>query len=204
MCPSPLFASNSARIRSCSEFIVEQNASTLLVGFDTWMTTTTTPATTAMTAIAAATNFTTPIVASTDDLPAFGPVAKPKRSRVGPIPRTRGPLTDVGTSKEVVRALFDELAPGAVADRIYAADGNYVLVQLVTRDLPDEKVFDKDAARRIAQLRDLRGEELVNAWLKDRCDALAKDDKIKPAASLLRQEDEKGNALPPSSRVCEF
>ncbi len=161
-------------------------------------------ATATVTTPAAPAALATPIVASTDDLPAFGPVAKPKRSRVGPIPRTRGPLTDVGTSKEVVRALFDELAPGAVADRIYEADGNYVLVQLVTRDLPDEKVFDKDAARRIAQLRDLRGEELVNAWLKDRCDALAKDDKIKPAASLLRQEDEKGNALPPSYRVCEF
>ena len=75
MCPSPLFASNSARIRSCSEFIVEQNASTLLVGFDTWMTTTTTPATTAMTAIAAATNFTTPIVAST--------TPRPRRARRG-------------------------------------------------------------------------------------------------------------------------
>jgi len=42
----------------------------------------------------------------------------------------------------------------------------------------------------------------VEQWLKSRCEALAKDGKIKPLAELIAESDDKGAPLPAVYRPC--
>jgi hypothetical protein len=135
------------------------------------------------------------IAATSDQLPTFAEIAKPKRQSVGPMPRTRGDIPGLGTSKELVRALFDELTVGMLATRIYKVSDDYVLVQVKAKATPKLDDFEKDAEKSVAELASVRGEQLLNHWLTSRCEALVKENKIKPEQSLLREEDEQGRRI---------
>ena len=145
----------------------------------------------AATAVAAAPTTDT-MKPTADVLPPFGDVAKPHVQRVGPIPRTAGLINGIGTSKPMVNALFDELAPGALAKQLYEVDDGYVIVQLVAKDQPKMDEFDKDADAKIARLSQERGAGVLGEWLKTQCDELEKKGKIVVDKTLLRDQDEQG------------
>ncbi|MDB4955431.1 MAG: PpiC-type peptidyl-prolyl cis-trans isomerase [Myxococcales bacterium] len=138
---------------------------------------------------------------SKEQLPQLGDVPKAKVNSFGPAPRT-AQLPGIGASKELVDALFDELTPGMLAKRIYEANGGYYVVQLISRQSPKVDDFDKNADRRVSELRDARAQSFLKEWLKDRCDKLAKDGKIKPNAELVQERDDAGKLLPISYRPC--
>lgn len=156
--------------------------------------TTTTPAAGAGTAIP-------PVEATTDQLPAFGDVPKPKVAKLGPESR-QAPLP--GLSKELTPVLFDELSAGMLAKRVYEVDGAYVLVQLTAKGEAKVEDFDKEADRYISRLQTLRSYTLVEEWLEARCNALAKDQKIVPAKELVAESDDKGNPVPQIYRPCMY
>lgn len=135
------------------------------------------------------------VVASNDKLPEFGEVKKPNVVRYGPSPRQSN-MEGIGTNKAAARALFEELTPGMLAKQVYEADGGYVVMQLIARTEPKVEDFDKDADRLTEELRAQRARAFVEQWMKERCEKLAKDDKIKPNPGLIRDTDEQGNPLP--------
>jgi hypothetical protein len=142
------------------------------------------------------------IVASTDQLPQFGEVDKPKITQFGPNPRQAN-LPGIGTSKAASDALFDELTVGGVARKVYEGDsGTYVVVQLINRAQPKVEDFDKTADAEIARMQEARGKAALNGWLRSRCDALTKAGRIRPAADRIRETDDKGNPAPTVYRPC--
>jgi hypothetical protein len=101
--------------------------------------------------------------------------------------------------------MFDELAPGGLAKKIYDGEGGgFVAAQLIDRAQPKVEDFDKQADATIARMRDQRGRAAVKEWLKSRCDALIKANKIKPASEYIRETDDKGNTAPTVYRPCMF
>jgi hypothetical protein len=150
------------------------------------------------------------IVASTDELPAFGEVAKPKVERSGPAPREKQ-MAGIGGNKAAANALFEELqpssapngnVPGSLASKVYEADGNYVVVQLIAHQQPNVADFDKDAEQRTSALRQQRANAFVESWLRDKCVALVKAGKIQPNPELLRETDDKGNPIASQYQPC--
>jgi hypothetical protein len=144
------------------------------------------------------------IEASKDVLPAFGEVAKPKLATQGPTPRQEK-MPGIGADKHAAAALFDELAPGEAAKTLFeGADGAYVLVQLTARNEPKVEDFDKTADAEIARMQDERGRALLQTWLKDRCEALTKAGKIRPARQHILETDDKGNPAPTVYHPCMY
>ena len=141
------------------------------------------------------------MIASTDTLPAFDTVKPPFVARFGPAPRSTS-MSGLGTSKAAVAALFDELSPGMLAKRVYEADGGYIIMQLISRSAPKVEDFDKDSDRLVEELRQNRGAMFLEEWLKDRCEKLLKDNRIKPNPALIREFDDAGKPLPVSYRPC--
>lgn len=141
------------------------------------------------------------VVPSTDTLPAFDTVKPPNVSRFGPAPRSSS-MSGLGTSKDAVAALFDELSPGMLAKKVYEADGGFVLMQLISRSAPKVEDFEKEADRLVQELRANRGQAFLEEWLKERCEKLAKDGRIKPNDALLREFDDAGKPLPVTYKPC--
>jgi hypothetical protein len=141
------------------------------------------------------------VTPSTDTLPAFDTVKPPSVTRYGPAPRSSS-MSGLGTSKEAVAALFDELSAGMLAKKVYEADGGYVLVQLISRSSPKVEEFEKEADRLVEELRASRGQAFLEEWLKDRCETLAKERRIVPNAALVRDFDDAGKPLPVTYRPC--
>lgn len=141
------------------------------------------------------------IAATTEQLPALHDVPEAHVTRYGPSSRGRQ-MPGLGSSKEAIAALFDELKPGNLAQRVYEADGAYIAIQLVAHAQPNAADFDKGAERRIAELRETRAQEFLEDWLKNKCETLAREGKIKPQPQLLIERDDQGNALPITYKPC--
>jgi parvulin-like peptidyl-prolyl isomerase len=138
---------------------------------------------------------------SSEVLPQMNAVEPPNVTRAGPTPRASR-LPELGGSKPAARAVFDELSANELAKQIYQVDDAYVLVQLIERQQPKMEDFDKDADQRIRGLRDQRGQALVESWLKERCEALSKANRIKANPALTREMDDKGKYGPSFYRPC--
>jgi parvulin-like peptidyl-prolyl isomerase len=141
------------------------------------------------------------IAASSEVLPAFGDVQKPHVATFGPMPRMKE-LPGIGDNKDAIAAVFDELSVGMVAKPVYEHDGTFFIVQLKDKQAANLTDFDKVAEQQVDQLREVRGHFLVESWLKDKCEALAKEDKIKPMRDLVRETDDAGKPLPQEYRPC--
>ncbi|HVV82297.1 MAG TPA: hypothetical protein VHE35_04430, partial [Kofleriaceae bacterium] len=120
-----------------------------------------------------------------------------------------GDSTPIGESAELANALFNELAVGGVADRIFEVRASvvdpmpqYALVQLTGKDLADVAEFDKQADRLVERLSLTRGYELLADFLRERCDALTHDGKIKPTWGYLQNYDDQGHRLPITYQPC--
>jgi parvulin-like peptidyl-prolyl isomerase len=129
-----------------------------------------------------------PVVATKDQLPAFGTVEKPKIAHFGPESRK---VTLPGLSKELTGVVFDELSAGNLAKRVYEVDGNYVLLQISNKAQAKVEDFEKDADRYISRLQLVRSYAAVEDWIEERCKALQKDKKIVPMKELVRETDDK-------------
>ncbi len=140
-----------------------------------------------------------PLAASSDVLPAFHDLPEPKVRKEGPHPRQK---RLPGVDEAGVKALFDELAKDQLASRVFEADGNYAIVQVVDKAQAKIEEFDKDAARIIDRMRDERGAQLVRDWLKSRCEELDKAGKIKPREDKVAEFDDKGKPMPTVYRPC--
>jgi hypothetical protein len=75
-------------------------------------------------------------------------------------------------------------------------------VQLIARSQPKVEEFEKDADRMVEELRAERAQVFVEEWMKERCEKLAKDNRIKANPGLIRETDDKGNPLPAKYRPC--
>jgi hypothetical protein len=89
-----------------------------------------------------------------------------------------------------------------LAKKVYEGDGGYAVVQLISKSQPKVEDFEKDADRMVEELRAERAQQFVEEWLKDRCEKLAKDQKIRPNPGLIRETDDKGNPIPTQYRPC--
>jgi hypothetical protein len=144
------------------------------------------------------------ITASSDVLPQFGEIAKPKVNRYGPAPR-QDKMQGIGGSKPAIEALFDELAAGNLGKKIYEGDGgSYVVLQLINRSQPKVEDFDKTADAEIARMQQARAKAAVHDWVKGRCETLTKAGKIRPAAERIREVDDKGNPAPTVYHPCMY
>jgi hypothetical protein len=141
------------------------------------------------------------ITPSADKLPEFGTVEPPHVARFGPAPRT-STMSGIGSSKEAIAALFDELSPGMLAKKVYEGDGAYYVMQLITRADPKVEDFDKEADRLVEELRAQRAQAFLESWMKERCEQLAKDGRISVNSGLLRETDDTGKTLPSTYKVC--
>lgn len=140
-----------------------------------------------------------PLAPSSDVLPAFHGLPEPKVRKEGPHPRQK---RLPGVDEAGVKALFDELAKDQLAGRVFEADGNYALVQVVDKTGAKIEDFEKDAARIIDRMREERGAQLVRDWLKNRCEELDKAGKIKPRGDKIAEFDDKGKPMPTVYRPC--
>jgi hypothetical protein len=114
-------------------------------------------------------------------------------------------MQGLGHAKAAIEALFSELTPGAVGKQVYEGDaGAYVLVQLVERSQPKVEDFDKTADAELARMRDARGKAALHDWLKGRCAALDKANKIHPNPDRVRETDDKGNPAPRVYKPCMY
>ncbi|HEY6037141.1 MAG TPA: hypothetical protein VIV58_22835, partial [Kofleriaceae bacterium] len=135
-------------------------------------------------------------------LPLMADVPAPHVTRYNNKSRAKQ-MNGLGASKEAIAAVFDELQPGQLATKVYEGEGGaYVVVQLVQRNQPNVADFDKDADRRVAELRNARANAFLDDWLRDKCETLAKANKIKPNPELLIERDDQGKVLPVSYRPC--
>ena len=141
------------------------------------------------------------VVASSDVLPAIETV-KEHTERYSGKERT-AQMPGVGQSKEAIADLFENLQPGQLGSRVYETDGGFVILQLVQRPpAPLVTDFDKDADKRVNELRQERADAFLDVWLRDRCQTLAKANKIHPNAELLIERDDADKVLPVRYRPC--
>jgi len=143
------------------------------------------------------------IEASKDVLPQFSDVAKPKVQRFGPTPR-RPKMQGIGGTKDAIDELFGVLAPGELSKQVFDGEAGYALVQLVNRAQPKVEEFDKKADAEMAKMQDARGTAALKEWLKNRCETLAKANKIRPAQDLIHETDDKGNPAPQVYHPCMY
>ena len=143
-----------------------------------------------------------------DTLPRVVGLDKPKVTRVGPMPRDRERIVDVGKSAELMTALFETLEPGELGDKVYvvkgeedvvggltlAGDNRYVIVQLIERPDADISKFEEQAENLVRREEEDRGRELVTTWLRARCEDMVAKQEIKIAPAILTTQDEKGQA----------
>src|SRR5262249_29156553 len=94
----------------------------------------------------------------------------------------------------------DEVGVGSVAKRVYEVDGMFIVVQVTAKGQPKVEDFDKDADKTISQLRAIRSRIAIDEFLKARCEALAKDNKIQ-ALDHVRDVDSEGKPVQ-SYRPC--
>ncbi len=141
------------------------------------------------------------VVASNDPLPTIETV-KGHTERYFGKERT-AQMPGVGQSKEAIADLFENLQPGQLGSRVYDTDGGFVILQLVQRPpAPLVTDFDKDADKRVHELRQERADAFLDVWLRDRCQTLAKANKIHPNAELLLERDDAGKVLPVTYHPC--
>lgn len=118
------------------------------------------------------------ITAGKDVLPALATVPPPQVESFGPV--SKG--SDLGAlhlSKEQLAGLY-ALAPGNASLAIYEpGQGLYVVVQLEARTIPTADDFAHDEKLFTEKLDEKRGGTAVQDWLRTRCQAAAKANRIR-------------------------
>jgi hypothetical protein len=139
--------------------------------------------------------------ASTDPLPAMTTVT-PHTVRYAEVTREGGELP-FALTPELQTALFETMGEHQIATRVFQVGGSYVLVELVRKNLPDDKQFEKTATDDVARLAYARGEKHFETFLRDQCETLWKAGKIKDwNKQLLVRNDENGKQVQMPYQPC--
>lgn len=129
-------------------------------------------------------------------------VKAPKLHKAGPFSRDAEKVPGVGESAELVKALFDQLENGQVADRVFEVDDGFVVVQLVQREEPDLDLF----ARTEQDLRQSylggKGYDALREWVTGRCQKAVTDRQIVVNKELLSFNDDNGKPIPITYQPC--
>jgi peptidyl-prolyl cis-trans isomerase D len=88
--------------------------------------------------------------------------------------RASGFIPGIGTSPELVKALFDEVKVGDVVPKAFEVGGDYFVVRLVKRDEPDMEKFQTEKTKLAAQMAREKGEVTLSDYATGMCRA-AKD-----------------------------
>ena len=86
--------------------------------------------------------------------------------------------------------------------RLHVPEGVYYVVQAAGKSQPKVEDFDKQSGMLVEGLRARRGSAAVTEWLRNRCESLAKANKITPAPEMIRETDDQGKPLPVVYRPC--
>jgi hypothetical protein len=138
--------------------------------------------------------------ASSETLPSMTPVT-PHAVRFAEVTRFGSELP-FALTPELSKAVFDDLGEHQIAPRVFQVEGEYVLVEVARKNLPDDKMFEKTADRAVANLAAERGQRHYLSFLRDRCEALSKAGKIKWDTNKLTRDDGKGGTVQVPYRPC--
>lgn len=105
-------------------------------------------------------------------------ISEPRRETIGPVPRTGGEIEGIGQSRELSRALFDELDEGEVAERIFEVDDAFVLIRLVSREEADMEAFEDEADQLREMLALEKSAGVLFDWIHGRCRELTAEGRI--------------------------
>jgi parvulin-like peptidyl-prolyl isomerase len=97
------------------------------------------------------------------------PGAKPRLQKGTGIGRIGGYVAGIGTSKELVTALFDKLQVGDLAPQVYEVSGDYFVVRLTKRDEPDMAKFQTEKSKLAAQMTQYKAFAAVAAYQSRKC-----------------------------------
>src|SRR5262249_46742957 len=95
--------------------------------------------------------------------------AGPKLLKAADVGRLGGFIPGIGSSEELLRALFDELKPGDVASKVYEVGGDSFVVRLVKRDEPDMQKFETEKGKLAAQMEREKAASTVNDYAALEC-----------------------------------
>lgn len=120
-------------------------------------------------------------------------VAKPSLQSVQNTTRNGDFIAGLGRSQEVVDALFNDLSIGSLGSQVYEVEESdgYVVVQLTDRTEADMDQFQERAEALQTTLSRVKGQELFNQWVLDRCNTLKKKGKVRASQSLLTSGDKR-------------
>ncbi|WP_428265258.1 peptidylprolyl isomerase [Haliangium sp.] len=128
--------------------------------------------------------------ASADDeeLPFSLDIVEPKLRSIGPFTRDAdGMIFGLGSSEELMTALFDELGEGQLADKVYEITNSYAVVRLTGRQEPNLKEFEENKAERLEGMGYERGFRHLSSWLESRCQALIEAQQVGVNKEKLNQ-----------------
>jgi parvulin-like peptidyl-prolyl isomerase len=93
----------------------------------------------------------------------------PKLQKANDITRAGGYLPGIGSSDEILKALFEELKPGDLGPQVYTVGDDAFIVRLLKRDEPDMQKFQTEKDKLAAQMAKVRGEVTVGEFAATEC-----------------------------------
>ena len=137
-----------------------------------------------------------------EEIPAVGEL--PLHTDSYPAIARFGNRTILGESAPLARAVYEDLTAGQLADQVFEVSTGakdaaplFVIVQLTTKQIADDKAFEKDAGKYVGELAERRGQQYVRDWLRGRCKALVAKDAVRPRRDLLTVNDGEKIAVVP-------
>lgn len=101
--------------------------------------------------------------------PPAAPGATPRTQKGTDITRVGGYIPGIGTSKELVTALFDVIGVGELAGQVYEVSGDYFVVRLTKREQPDMAKFQTEKPKLAAQMAKEKSLGVVAEYVSRRC-----------------------------------
>jgi peptidyl-prolyl cis-trans isomerase D len=135
---------------------------------------------------------------------------KVKLSQAGKIRRAGkrlngdGPDGYLGESEELAKAIFDEVAVGQLAPKVYETEAGFVLFKVVEKEEPDMVAFETEKADLGEALAGSKADGVLREWKQKRCETLRNAGKIEvtPAFVEYGELDEKGQAKKSNYQPC--
>jgi peptidyl-prolyl cis-trans isomerase D len=128
--------------------------------------------------------------------PPAAPGSKPRLQKGADINRVGGYIPGIGTSKELVTALFDTVAVGELADQVYEVSGDFFVVRLTKREEPDMEKFKTEKARIAAELARDKAQASLATYQAQRCNEARERGSISYDPNLVTYGDVEGPAKP--------
>ncbi len=89
--------------------------------------------------------------------------------RAGTTVNGSGPTGYVGKSAELAKAVFEQVAVGQLAPKVYDVDDGFVIFKVVDKQEPDMAAFDKEKAKLAEQMAAEKAYGVIDGWNQQRC-----------------------------------